>query len=287
MIDRVGVVGAGLMGAEIALVAALAGKHVVLCDTSEETLARALENLGKVLDKGIQRGFYQEAQKAEALGRIVTTTDLASFADCDLITEAVFESEDVKAGIFRTLDRVCKADAFIASNTSTISITGLASYVSPQRRARFLGTHYFSPVSRMKLVEVIPGIDTDEAAVDTLLDYCRDIGKAPIRVKDVVGFAVNRMLHAFMIEAIRLVEEGVCTPEEIDVACKLGLGHPVGPFELSDAVTNKLCLQAQEIMHDAYGERFRPRPLLKQMVQAGYNGKKAGRGWYRYEGKKG
>jgi len=287
MIDKVGVVGGGLMGAEIALVAALAGKQVVLCDTSDETLARALENLGKVLDKGIQRSFYQEGQKAEALGRISTTTDLAMFADCDLVTEAVFESEDVKAGVFRTLDRVCRVDAFIASNTSTISITGLASYVSPQRRARFLGTHYFSPVSRMKLVEVIPGIDTDEGTVDVLLDYCRDIGKAPIRVKDVVGFAVNRMLHAFMIEAIRLVEEGVCTPEEIDVACKLGLGHPVGPFELSDAVTNKLCLQAQEIMHDAYGERFRPRPLLKQMVQAGYNGKKAGRGWYRYDGKKG
>jgi 3-hydroxybutyryl-CoA dehydrogenase len=287
MIEKVGVVGAGLMGAEIALVAALAGKQVVLADTSDDALARALANLDRVLDKGIQRGFYQEGQKTEALGRIVVTTDLAKFTDCDLVTEAVFESEDVKAGIFRTLDRVCKADAFIASNTSTISITGLASYVSPARRGRFLGTHYFSPVSRMKLVEVIPGIDTVDGAVDALMDYCREIGKAPIRVKDVVGFAINRMLHAFMIEAVRLVEEGVCTPEEVDIACKLGLGHPVGPFELSDAVTNKLSLQVQEILQGAYGERFRPRPLLKQMVQAGYNGKKAGRGWYRYEGKKG
>jgi len=274
-------VGAGLMGAEIALVAALAGKHVVLCDTSDETLARALDNLGKVLDKGGQRGFYQEGQKGEALGRISTTTDLAKFSDCDLVTEAVFESEEVKAGIFRTLDSVCKADAFIASNTSTISITGLGSYVSPGRRARFLGTHYFSPVSRMKLVEVIPGLDTGEGTVEVLMAYCRDIGKVPIRVKDVVGFAVNRMLHAFMIEAIRLVEEGVCTPEEIDVACKLGLGHPVGPFELSDAVTNKLCLQAQEILQGAYGERFRPRPLLKQRVRAGLVGGRKSKGWRR------
>ncbi|MCW5623500.1 MAG: 3-hydroxyacyl-CoA dehydrogenase family protein [Burkholderiales bacterium] len=285
MIDSVGVVGAGLMGAEIALVAALAGKDVVLSDTSEEALQRALQNLGKVLDKGLQRGFYREGQKEAALDRIRTSTDLAAFADCDLVTEAVFESETVKADVFRKLDAVCKPRAFIASNTSTISITGLASYVSPDRRPYFLGTHYFSPVSRMKLVEVIPGIDTGDGTVGVLMDYCRDIGKAPIRVKDVVGFAVNRMLHVFMIEAIRLVEEGVCTPEEVDIACKLGLGHPVGPFELSDAVTNQLCLQAQEILHDAYGERFRPRPLLKQMVQAGYNGKKAGRGWYRHDKK--
>lgn len=285
MIDKVGVVGAGLMGAEIALVAALAGKHVVLADTNDEWLAKALENLGKVLDKGIQRGFYKEEQKAQALGRIDVTTDLGRFADCDLVTEAVFESEEVKAAVFRKLDQVCKADALIASNTSTIAITGLASYVAPERRQRFAGTHYFSPVSRMKLVEVIPGIDTAEHTVEALMQYSRDVGKVPIKVKDVVGFAVNRVLHAFMIEAVRLVEEGVCTPEEVDLACKLGLGHPVGPFELCDAVTNKLSLQVQEILQGAYGERFRPRPLLKQMVQAGYNGKKAGRGWYRYEGK--
>ncbi len=285
MIDKVGVVGAGLMGAEIALVCALAGKRVLLSDTSEDRLARALENLGRVMDKGAQRGFYKEGDREAALGRIATTTDLAAFADCDLVTEAVFESEEVKAGVFRKLDQVCRPDAILCSNTSTISITGLSSYVSPARRPRFLGTHYFSPVSRMKLVEVIPGIDTGDGTVGVVTDFCRDIGKAPIRVKDVVGFAVNRLLHVFMIEAVRLVEEGVCTAEEVDLACRLGLGHPVGPFELSDAVTNHLCLQAQEIMHGAYGERFRPRPLLKQMVQAGYDGKKAGRGWYRYEKK--
>jgi len=284
-IDRVGVVGAGLMGSEIALVFALAGKDVLLSDVSEDSLKRALDNLGKVLDKGAQRGFYPTEQKAPTLARIRTTTDLALYADRDLVIEAVFEDEKVKADTFRKLDALCADACIIASNTSTISISGLAAHVKPARRSRFLGTHFFSPVSRMKLVEVIPGLDTAPETVEAAMAACKEAGKVPIRVKDVVGFAVNRILHAFMIEAVRLDEEGVATPEEIDLACKLGLGHPVGPFELSDAVTNNLSLQAQEIMHAAYGPRFLPRPLLKQMVQAGYNGKKAGRGWYRYEKK--
>ena len=284
-IDRVGVVGAGLMGSEIALVFALAGKDVLLSDVSEDSLKRALDNLGKVLDKGSQRGFYPAEQKAPTLARIRTTTDLALYADRDLVIEAVFEDEKVKADTFRKLDAICAGACIIATNTSTISISGLAAYVKPARRSHFLGTHFFSPVSRMKLVEVIPGLDTAPEIVEAAMAACKEAGKVPIRVKDVVGFAVNRILHAFMIEAVRLVEEGVATPEEIDLACKLGLGHPVGPFELSDAVTNSLSLQAQEIMHAAYGPRFLPRPLLKQMVQAGYNGKKAGRGWYRYDKK--
>ena len=285
-IEKVGVVGAGLMGAEIALVFALAGKDVLLNDVSEEHLARALDNLGRVLDKGIQRGFYQAEQKAAALARIRTTPDLARYADRQLVIEAVFEDEKVKAETFRRLDVILAEDCFIASNTSTISITVLSSYVKAERRDRFIGTHFFSPVSRMKLVEVIPALDTSGATFEAVMQACRDAGKTPIRVKDVVGFAVNRMLHAFMIEAVRLVEEGVATPEELDLACKLGLGHPIGPFELMDVTQNSLSLQAQGIMHAAYGERFQPRPLLKQMVQAGYNGKRAGRGWYRYEKKK-
>jgi len=151
--------------------------------------------------------------------------------------------------------------------------------VAPQRRPFFLGTHYFSPVSRMKLVEVIPQFDTSEETVATTTRLCAGAGKTPIRVKDVAGFAVNRALHAFMIEAIRLVEEGVVGAEDFDTACKLGLGHAVGPFELMDQVTSSLCLQVQEILQDAYGERFRPPALLKQRVKAGYLGRKAGRGW--------
>ena len=285
-IERVGVVGAGLMGSEIALVCALAGKDVVLNDVDEQRLAAALDGLAKILDKGIQRGFYTPEQKAPALSRIKPSVDVSRFADRDLVVEAVFEDEQVKAETYRTLDMLCTPECIIASNTSTLSISGLASSVKAQRRSRFLGTHFFSPVSRMKLVEVIPGIDTDPQILESVIGLCKEIGKTPIKVKDVVGFAVNRMLHAFMIEAIRLVEEGVATPEEIDLACKLGLGHPVGPFELNDTVTNSLSLQVQEILHQAYGPRFLPRPLLKQMVQAGYNGKKAGRGWYRYDKKK-
>jgi 3-hydroxybutyryl-CoA dehydrogenase len=226
-IDRVGVVGAGLMGSEIALVFALAGKDVLLSDVSEDSLKRALDNLGKVLDKGTQRGFYPTEQKAPTLARIRTTTDLALYAHRDLVIEAVFEDEKVKADTFRKLDAVCADACIIASNTSTISISGLAAHVKPARRSRFLGTHFFSPVSRMKLVEVIPGLDTAPETVEAAMAACKEAGKVPIRVKDVVGFAVNRILHAFMIEAVRLVEEGVATPEEIDLACKLGLGHPV------------------------------------------------------------
>src|SRR6184192_2188245 len=178
-----------------------------------------------------------------------------------------------------TLDRICPPYCVIASNTSTIPISTLASRMSPQRRERFIGTHYFSPVSRMRLVEVVADFDTGEATVATPLRVCAGVGKTPVRIKDVAGFAVNRMLHVFLTEAVRLVEEGVATPEDIDTACRLGLGHPIGPFELMDATTSSLCLQAQEIMQEAYGERFRPRPLLKQRVRAGLVGGRKSRGW--------
>jgi 3-hydroxybutyryl-CoA dehydrogenase len=181
--------------------------------------------------------------------------------------------------VLGALDRACGPDCIFATNTSTIPITVLASYVAPERRSRFLGTHYFSPVSRMKLVEVIPALETSEATFGFAMDLCRAIGKEPVRVKDVTGFAVNRLLHVLMIEAVRLVEEDVASPEDIDRACRLGLGHAMGPFELMDATTSSLCLQAQQIMFDAYGERFRPRPLLKQRVKAGYVGGKGNKGW--------
>jgi 3-hydroxybutyryl-CoA dehydrogenase len=209
-------------------------------------LQRATGNLAKILEKGVARGFYKADEVQWTLGRIKTTTELGSYADRDLVIEAVFESEPVKADVFRKFDSICRRDCILASNTSTISITALSSYVKAERRPNFLGTHFFSPVSRMKLVEVIPALDTAPENVDKVIGACKEAGKTPIRVKDVVGFAVNRILHAFMIEAVRLVEEGVATPEEVDLACKLGLGHPIGPFELSDAVTNNLSLQCRK-----------------------------------------
>jgi 3-hydroxybutyryl-CoA dehydrogenase len=267
------------MGAEIAFVFAMAGHDVLLTDRSEASLTAALERLGSLYDKGVSRGFYEAAEKTEILGRIATTLDTGRFAECDFVTEAVFEREDVKAEVLRDLDRVCGPGCIIASNTSTIPIAVLASYLSEARRPHFIGTHYFSPVSRMKLVEVIPAFETAPETVETALRLCEAAGKSPIRIKDVAGFAVNRLLHVFMIEAVRLVEEGVATPEDIDTACRLGLGHPMGPFELMDATTSSLCLQVQEIMQDAYGERFRPRPLLKQRVRAGYVGGRGRPGW--------
>jgi 3-hydroxybutyryl-CoA dehydrogenase len=277
--EKIGVVGAGLMGAEIALVFALAGHDVLLSDRSDELLKAATSRLAAIFDRGIPRGFFKEEEKPLALANIRTTTDLAAFADRDFVTEAVFEDEGVKAEVYKTLDRVCRAGAIFASNTSTIPISTLASYVGEARRPDFIGTHYFSPASRMKLVEVIPGFDTAPATSETAMRLMREANKTPIRIKDVAGFAVNRMLLIFMQEAVRLVEDGVATPEDIDTACRLGLGHPMGPFELMDAVSAKLCLQVSEILHDAHGERFRPPALLQQRVKAGFVGGRGNRGW--------
>jgi 3-hydroxybutyryl-CoA dehydrogenase len=277
---KAGVVGAGLMGAEIALVFALAGHEVTLVDSSAEALERAAKRLAIIVEKGISAGRYESSATA-ALGRIRTTNSLEDLADCAVVSEAVFEKEEIKVDVLNALARICRKDALIATNTSTIPIGTLAGQLPAERRARFIGTHYFSPVSRMALVEVISGFETAEATSSETMDLMKSIGKTPIKVKDVAGFAVNRMLHAMIIEAVRLVEEGVATPEELDVACKLGLGHAIGPFALMDAVTSSLCVQAQEIMQESYGERFRPPALLKQRVRAGFGGGKGKPGWYK------
>lgn len=282
--QRIGVVGAGMMGSEIALIFALAGCDVRLNDSSAERLQRAIARTTETANKGAARGLWT-AQAAEAARECThPTIDLAEFCDRDFIIEAVFEDETTKADVLRQLDKICNADCLLASNTSSISITALSGHLSPPRRSRFLGTHFFSPVSRMALVEIIPGLDTAGAALETAIAACRLAGKTPVTVKDVVGFAVNRLLHAFLIEAIRLVEEGVATPADIDTACKLGLGHSIGPFSMMDIVSNPLVLQVEEVMASGYGDRFRPRPLLKQLVKAGYDGRRAGRGWFTYPG---
>lgn len=279
MMTTVGVVGAGLMGAEIALVQALAGNHVLLNDRDPATLENASARIAKVLEKGTARGFYEPEQAQTALKLIEPTFSMDPFARATIVTEAVYENEEVKRTVLTAIDTSCGPECIIATNTSTIPISTLASYVATERRPNFVGTHYFSPVSRMKLVEVIPAFDTSEATMERVNALVTAAGKTPIRVKDVAGFAVNRMLHAFIIEAVRLVEEGVATPEDLDTACRLGLGHPIGPFALMDAVTSTLCVQAQEIMQEAYGERFRPPQLLKQRVRGGMGGGKGRRGW--------
>jgi 3-hydroxybutyryl-CoA dehydrogenase len=279
MTKKAGVIGAGLMGAEIALVFALAGYEVTLNDRDNSSLDQALARLRVLLEKGVGRGFYTADQIEPTLARIRRETDIAAFTDCEIVTEAVFESIEVKSDVLKRIEAVVAPDCLIATNTSTIPISTLAASLSRRRRASFVGTHYFSPVSRMKLVEVIPGFETAASELERAIEVMSGIGKTPIRVKDVAGFAVNRMLHAFMIEAVKLVEEGVATPEDLDTACRLGLGHPIGPFALMDAVTSSLCVQAQEIMQEAYGERFRPPALLKQRVRAGLSGGKGRPGW--------
>jgi 3-hydroxybutyryl-CoA dehydrogenase len=282
-LDRIGVTGAGMMGSEIALVFALAGKEVRLFDVDQSKLDLALSNLASVLDKGIEREAYRPEDKTSTLARIQPTLRMETFSDRDFVIEAVFEIEAVKNEVLAALDKICRPECVLSTNTSSISVTVLSGALAPEHRGRFIGTHFFSPVSRMQLVEVIPGLDTRQEVVEVVLTTCLAVGKEPVRVKDVVGFAVNRLLHSFLIEAARLVEEGVANPADIDIACRLGLGHPLGPFELMDMVTNDLTLEVQEILAEAYGERFRPSPLLKQLVRVGYHGRKAGRGWHHHE----
>jgi 3-hydroxybutyryl-CoA dehydrogenase len=277
--NNFGVIGAGLMGSEIALIHALSGNEVLLGDRSDDLVQAALSRLQSLLDKGVTRGFYTSNQIEPTLKKIRVTSKMEDFSSCDYITEAITEDPGAKIGLLTTLDEVCRENCIFASNTSTIPISTLAAKLRASRQKRVIGTHYFSPVSRMKLVEVIPGFCTDDRTTEVALEHCRQLGKQPILVKDVAGFAINRMLHAFIIEAVRLVEENVASPADIDLACRLGLGHAMGPFELMDQVTSTLCVQAQEIMHDAYGERFRPPPLLKQRVAAGFVGGKGKPGW--------
>jgi 3-hydroxybutyryl-CoA dehydrogenase len=273
---KLGVVGAGSMGAEIALVQALAGFDVLLADRSAEVLKNAMARLAQLLEK---RGTGSSDTLRDVLDRIQTTTNLDDFGDREIVTEAVFEDLEVKSSVLQQLTAVLAPTGLIVTNTSTIPISVLASKLEAAWRPNFIGMHYFSPVSRMKLVEVIAAFETSDAAVQRAIALANETGKVPIRVKDVPGFAVNRVFHVFLIEAVRLIEEGVVSVEDLDTACRLGLGHPMGPFELMDATTSSLCLTAQEIMFEAYGERFRPRPLLKQRVAAGLVGGRNGKGW--------
>lgn len=280
---KIGVLGAGMMGAEIALCFARAGYPVIVKDASLELAERGKVRLSGILDKAISKGKFPPEEKEVTLDRIHPTDQYGMLNDVSVVVEAIVEDFDAKKEAFTTLDGICKPDCVFATNTSSIPITRLGAHVGPARREIFLGTHFFSPASVMQLVEVIPGLETGEEAVTFMMDLCRKIGKTPIRVKDVTGFVVNRILHAMWIEAIRLLEEGAATAADIDTACRLGLGHPIGPFALMDLTSNDLNLKVQEILFEAYGERFHPMPDLKQKVYANHLGRKTGRGWFDYQ----
>jgi len=280
---KIGVLGAGMMGAEIALCFAMSKYSVVMKEISVELAHAGKQRLGVVLDKAIKKGKFPLEEKEPTLARIRPHDIYEPFQDVDLVVEAVAEDFPTKKRVFEEVDEICKPECIFATNTSSIPITRLASCVPPSRRAKFIGAHFFSPASVMQLVEVIPGLETADETVHFMMDCLRSIGKTPIHVKDVPGFVVNRILHAMWIEANRLLEEGVASAEDIDTGCKLGLGHPIGPYALMDLTSNDLNLKVQEILFEAYGERFRPRPILRQKVHANHLGRKTGRGWFDYK----
>lgn len=272
-----------MMGAEIALCFAMSNYRVVMKEVTLELARKGKERLAGILDKMISKGKFQAADKEAVLDRIVATEQYDSFNDVQLVVEAVVEDFAVKKSVYLELQTVCPPGCIFASNTSSIPITRLAARLESNRAKYFVGAHFFSPASVMRLVEVIPGLQTHEETIGRMVDYCRRIGKTAIRVKDVTGFVVNRILHAMWIESNRLLEEGVATPADIDTGCRLGLGHPIGPYALMDLTGNDLNLRVQEILFETYGERFLPRPVLRQKVDADHLGRKTRRGWFEYD----
>jgi len=282
-IERVGVIGAGQMGAGIAHVAALAGKAVVLVDVdaalAEKGLAVVRKNLGRQVEKGKVAAEAAEA----ALERIAVASDLAALADADLVVEAIVENEEVKRGLFTRLDALLVPGAILASNTSSISITRLAA--ATKRPESVIGMHFMNPVPVMQLVEVIRGIATSDATTEAVVAAAKEMGKVPVECRDFPGFVSNRVLMPMINEAIFAVFEGVATPEAVDTIMKLGMNHPMGPLTLADFIGLDTCLAILNVLHRGLGDdKYRPCPLLVQMVDAGWVGRKAGRGFYRYSG---
>lgn len=280
-VNTIGVVGAGQMGNGIAHVAALAGFGVVLSDLSPPLVERALAVIAKNLDRQVAKGVIDGDAKEAALARIVGATQLADHAGCDLVVEAVVENLETKVAIFRELDAVLSPKAILASNTSSISITRLAATTS--RPDRFIGMHFMNPVPMMQLVEVIRGIATADDTFRVVEEVARRMGKTPVEVNDYPGFVANRVLMPMINEAIFAVYEGVGTPEAVDTVMKLGMNHPMGPLTLADFIGLDTCLAILKVLHEGLGDpKYRPCPLLVKMVDAGWLGRKSGRGFYTY-----
>jgi len=280
-IRKVGVVGCGLMGSGIAQAAATAGFDTVVREVSQELLDKGRSAIDRSLAKFVEKGELSPEQKAQALGRLLPTLQLEDLANCDLVIEAVIENLAQKRELFTELDRIVKPHAVFASNTSSLSITELMT--ATQRAPRFLGLHFFNPVPLMKLVEVVKTVVTDPEVVQTGLDFARRLGKTPILTTDRAGFIVNRLLVPYLLDAIRALEEGFGTIEDIDQGMKLGCNHPMGPFTLMDFVGVDTTYSIAEILFQEYREkRFAPPPLLKRMVLAGMFGRKSGKGFYDY-----
>jgi 3-hydroxybutyryl-CoA dehydrogenase len=280
-IASLGVVGAGQMGSGIAHVAAAAGVPVTLVDVEERYLEKGRAGIEKNLDREVARGKRTAEEKVAALSLLTTTTRLDALAGADAVVEAIVEDEAVKKELFGRLDAVCRAGAILASNTSSISITRLAA--ATRRPEAFIGMHFMNPVPVMQLVEVIRGMATSDATASAVDALARRMGKTPIFCNDYPGFVSNRVLMPMINEAIETLREGVATREAIDGIMKLGMNHPMGPLQLADFIGLDTCLSILRVLHDGFGDpKYRPSPLLARMVDAGWLGKKSGRGFYEY-----
>ena len=280
-IQKVGVVGCGLMGSGIAQVCAQAGLQTVVREVSPEIVEKGLKGIDKNLARLLEKGTINEAAKTEIRARVKGTTSLEDLKDCDLIVEAIIEQLPVKRELFSALDKLCPPQTIFASNTSSLTITEIAA--STRRPERFVGLHFFNPVPVMKLVEVVKTIATDPAVYEEMVAFGARLGKTPVRAQDSGGFIVNRLLVPYLLDAIRALEEGVGSVVDIDTSMKLGCGYPMGPFTLLDFVGLDTTYYISQIMFDEFKEkRFASPPLLKRMVLAGWNGKKSGRGFYDY-----
>src|ERR1700680_733960 len=280
-IQKVGVVGCGLMGSGIAQVAAAAGFQTVVREVIGEVVEKGLKNIEKNLARLVEKGALDEGKKGEIRGRLKGTTAVEDLKDCDVVVEAIIEQLPAKRELFGALDAICPAATIFASNTSSLTITEIAT--ATKRPQRFVGLHFFNPVPVMKLVEVVRTIATDPAVYEEMVAFGTKLGKTPVRAHDSTGFIVNRLLVPYLLDAIRALEEGVGSIEDIDNSMKLGCGHPMGPLTLLDFVGLDTTYYIANIMFDEFRERrFSPPPLLKRMVMAGWNGRKAGRGFYDY-----
>ena len=280
-IQKLGVVGCGLMGSGIAQVAAQAGFTTVVREVSAELVDQGLKGIEKTLGRMVEKGTLTDAQKSEIRGRLRGTTAIEDLKDCDVIVEAIIEQLPAKRELFGKLDALCPAATIFASNTSSLTITEIAT--ATKRPDRFVGLHFFNPVPVMKLVEVVRTIATDPAVYEEMVAFGARLGKTPVRAHDSTGFIVNRLLVPYLLDAIRALEEGVGSIEDIDNSMKLGCGHPMGPLTLLDFVGLDTTYYIANIMFEEFRERrFASPPLLKRMVLAGWNGRKTGRGFYDY-----
>ncbi|MGW4682159.1 3-hydroxyacyl-CoA dehydrogenase family protein [Micromonospora taraxaci] len=282
MAGRLAVVGAGLMGSGIAQVAAQAGWQVTLRDLDDAATSRGLAGIRKSLEKFAEKGRIEASEVEATLARITPTTDLEAAADADIVVEAVFERLEIKHEVFRALDKICKSDAVLATNTSAIPVTQIAAVT--ERPEAVVGTHFFSPVPMMQLCELVRGYKTSDATLDTARAFAEEIGKTVVVVnRDIAGFVTTRLISALVVEAVKLVESGVVSAEDLDTACRLGFGHAMGPLATTDLTGVDVLLHASKnIYTDTADEKFFPPELLQRMVTAGDLGRKTGKGFYTY-----